>query len=85
LELRDVGGKTRLKAADCETLIQELVKVKTTRFPRDDRIIRVCGLTAENKVHVEWHRRGTEGINCRPFGFGQGSPAKSAASIATIV
>jgi hypothetical protein len=40
-----------------------LVKLKVTRYPKDDRIIRVCGITAENNVHVEWHHRGIEGTN----------------------
>ena len=44
-------------------LLQDLVKLKATRYPKDDRIIRVCGITAENNVHVEWHHRGIEGTN----------------------
>ena len=52
-----------LKSTDCEALIQDLVKIKSTRYPTDDRIIRVCGITAENNVHVEWHHRGIEGTN----------------------
>ena len=52
-----------LKATDCEAMIQDLVKLKTTCHPKDDRIIRLCGLTAENNVRVEWHRRGVEGVN----------------------
>jgi len=52
-----------LKSTDCEALIQELTKLKRARYPTDNRIIRVCGLTAESKVHVEWHQRGVEGMN----------------------
>jgi len=52
-----------LKSTDCEAIIQDLVKIKATRYPTDDRIIRVCGITAENNVHVEWHHRGIEGTN----------------------
>jgi hypothetical protein len=52
-----------LKSTDHEAVIQDLVKIKAKRYPKDDRIIRVCGLTAENNVHVEWHHRGIEGTN----------------------
>jgi len=52
-----------LKGTDCEALVQALTKLKATRYPKDDRIIRLCGLTAENKVHAEWHHRGGEGTN----------------------
>jgi hypothetical protein len=52
-----------LKTTDCEALIQDLVKIKAARFSADDRFIRVCGLTAESNVHVEWHHRGIEGTN----------------------
>lgn len=43
-----------LKSQDYEALIQELVKLKLSQHSTDDRIIHVCGLTAENNVHVEW-------------------------------
>jgi hypothetical protein len=52
-----------LKGTDCEALIQDLVKLKETRYLTDDRIIRVCGITPKNNVHVEWHHRGIEGTN----------------------
>ena len=63
LEAENPNCLRELKATDCEALIQDLVKLKATRYPTDDRIIRVCGLTAEHKVHVEWHPRGVEGTN----------------------
>ena len=63
LEAENPKCLRELKATDCEALIQDLVKIKLTRYPTDDRIIRVCGITAENNVHVEWHRRGIEGTN----------------------
>jgi hypothetical protein len=52
-----------LKSTSCEAMIQELTKLKLALYPADDRIIRVCGITAENNVHVEWHHRGIEGTN----------------------
>jgi hypothetical protein len=52
-----------LKTNDCESMIQELGKLKAIRYPDDDRIIRVCGLTAQNKVHVEWHYMDMAGTN----------------------
>ena len=63
LEAENPNCLRELKATDCEALIQDLVKLKATRYPTDDRIIRICGLTAEHKVHVEWHHRGSEGTN----------------------
>ena len=63
LEAENPKCLRELKATDCEALIQDLVKLKATRYPTDDRIIRVCGLTPEHKVHVEWHHRGVEGTN----------------------
>lgn len=44
-----------LKSTDWEAIIQDLMKLKGIRYPTDDRIIRLCGLTAENTVRVEWH------------------------------
>jgi len=52
-----------LKGTDVEAIIQALVKIKAANYPDDDRIIRRCGLTAENNVRVEWHLRGIEGVN----------------------
>ena len=63
LEAENPKCLRELKTTDCEALIQDLVKIKATRYPTDDRIIRVCGITAENNVHVEWHHRGIEGTN----------------------
>jgi hypothetical protein len=63
LEAENPKCLQELKATDREALIQDLVKVKAARYSTDDRIIRVCGLTAENNVHVEWHHRGIEGTN----------------------
>jgi hypothetical protein len=63
LEAENPKCLRELKVTDCEALIQDLVKIKSTRYPTDDRIIRVCGITAENNVHVEWHHRGIEGTN----------------------
>ena len=63
LEAENPKCLRELKSTDCEALIQELVKIKSTRYPKDDRFIRVCGLTPENNVHVEWHHRGSEGTN----------------------
>jgi hypothetical protein len=63
LKLENPKFMQELKTNDCESMIQELEKLKATRYPTDDRIIRVCGLTAENKVHVEWHHRGSAGTN----------------------
>src|ERR1035441_5278449 len=63
LEAENPKCLRELKSTDCEAMIQELVKLKSTRYPADDRIIRVCGITAENNVHVEWHHRGIEGTN----------------------
>ena len=63
LEAENPKCLRELKGTDCEALIQDLVKIKTTRYPTDARIIRVCGITAENNVHVEWHHRGIEGTN----------------------
>ena len=63
LEAENPKCLRELKTTDCEALIQDLVKIKATRYPTDDRTIRVCGFTAENNVHVEWNHRGTEGTN----------------------
>jgi hypothetical protein len=63
LEVENPKCLRELKATDCEALIKELVKIKTTRYSGDDRIIRVCGLTPKNNVHVEWQHRGIEGTN----------------------
>ena len=52
-----------LKSADCEAMIQELVGLKRALYPADDRIIRLCGLTPQQTVRVEWHHRGIEGRN----------------------
>ena len=63
LEAESPNCLRELKSTDCEALIRDLVKLNATRYPTDDRIIRVCGITAENNVHVEWHHRGIEGTN----------------------
>jgi hypothetical protein len=63
LEAENPKCLRELKSTDCEAVIQDLVKLKSTRYPKDDRIIRVCGITPENSVHVEWHHRGIEGTN----------------------
>jgi len=63
LEAENPKCLRELKNRDCETLIQDLARLKAARYPKDDRIIRVCGLTTENNVHVEWHHRGIEGMN----------------------
>ena len=52
-----------LKSADCEAMIQELIAVKRALYPTDDRIIRLCALTPQQTVRVEWHHRGVEGTN----------------------
>jgi hypothetical protein len=52
-----------LKSADCEAMIQELVDLKRALYPADDRIIRLCALTPQQTVRVEWHHRGVEGTN----------------------
>jgi hypothetical protein len=63
--LREENPKCQgeLKGNDVEAIIQELTKFKAVNYPDDDRIIRLCGLTAENNVRVEWHHRGIEGVN----------------------
>jgi hypothetical protein len=63
LEAESPNCLRELKSTDCEALIRDLVKLNATRYPTDDRIIRVCGITAENNVHVEWHHRGIEVTN----------------------
>ena len=52
-----------LKSTDCEAMIQELVDLKRALHPADDRIIRLCALTPQQTVRVEWHHRGMEGAN----------------------
>jgi hypothetical protein len=52
-----------LKSTDCESMIQELVDLKRALYPADDRIIRLCALTPQQTVRVEWHHRGMEGAN----------------------
>jgi hypothetical protein len=52
-----------LKGTDCEAMIQELVNLKRALYPADDRIIRLCALTPQQTVRVEWHHRGAEGTN----------------------
>jgi hypothetical protein len=43
-----------LKSLDFEVLIRNIIEQKHARYPTDNRIIRVCGLTAEDNVRVEW-------------------------------
>lgn len=52
-----------LKSKNCEAMIQELVDLKRTLYPADDRIISLCALTPQQTVRVEWHHRGVEGAN----------------------
>ncbi len=52
-----------LKSTDCEAMIQELVDLKRALYPADDRIIRLCALTPQQTVRVEWRQRGVEGTN----------------------
>jgi hypothetical protein len=52
-----------LKSGDVEAIIQELTRLKAENYQDDDRIIRLCGLTPEDNVRVEWHQRGIEGVN----------------------
>ena len=63
LEAENPKCLPELKSTDGEAIIQDLMKLKATRYPTDDRIVRVCGITPENNVHVEWHHRGIEGTN----------------------
>jgi hypothetical protein len=63
LEGENPNCRRELKCMDCEAMIQELMRLKLALYPTDDRIILVCGLTPESKVHVEWHHRGIEGTN----------------------
>jgi len=39
---------------DVERMIERLMALKQARYPRDDRVIKVCGMRGGN-VHVEWH------------------------------
>ena len=39
---------------DVERMIERLAALKQTRYPRDDRVIEVCGMRGGN-VHVDWH------------------------------
>ena len=52
-----------LKSADCEAMIGELVDLKRALYPADNRIIRLCALTPQKTVRVEWHHRDAEGTN----------------------
>jgi len=52
-----------LKSTDCEAMIQELVDLKRALYPADDRLIRLCPLTPQQTVRVEWHHRGAESTN----------------------
>jgi hypothetical protein len=63
LEAENPKCLRELKSTDCEAIIQDLMTLKAMRYPADDQIIRVCGITPENNVHVEWHHRGIEGTN----------------------
>ena len=38
---------------DVERMIDRLMALKEARYPKDDRVIKVCGMRAGN-VHVEW-------------------------------
>ncbi len=52
-----------LKSADCEAMIGELVDLKRVLYPADDRIIRLCALTPQRTVRVEWHHCDAGGTN----------------------
>ncbi len=39
---------------DVERMINRLMTLKQARYPRDDRVIQVCGMRDGN-VHVEWY------------------------------
>ena len=39
---------------DVERMIERLAALKQTRYPRDDRVIKVCGMRGGN-VHVDWY------------------------------
>ena len=55
LEAKNPKCVQELKSTDWESLIKDVVTLKKARHPKDNRFIQICGLTAENKVHVEWH------------------------------
>jgi hypothetical protein len=63
LEAENPKSLRELKSTDCEAMIQELVDLKRALYPADDRIIRLCALTPQQTVRVEWHHRGMEGTN----------------------
>jgi hypothetical protein len=52
-----------LKSTDWEAMIQEIMDLKLSLYPSDDRIIRLCALTPQQTVRVEWHHRDIEGPN----------------------
>jgi hypothetical protein len=52
-----------LNSTDCEAMIQELADLKRALYPDDHRISRLCALTPQQTVRVEWHHRGVEGTN----------------------
>jgi hypothetical protein len=56
-----------LKSADCEAMIGELVDLKRALYPADNRIIRLCALTPQKTVRVEWHHRDAKGTNGWPW------------------
>ena len=41
---------------DTERMVARLMALKAARYPRDDRVIQVCGMRDGN-VHVEWSSR----------------------------
>jgi len=63
LEVENPKCLRELKSTDCEAMIQELMNLKLALHPNDGRIIRLCGIRERKTVRVEWHRRGTEGVN----------------------
>jgi len=52
-----------LTGTNCEAMIQELMTLKRSLYPNDDRIVRLCGFTPWHAVRVEWHHRGMESMN----------------------
>ncbi len=44
-------------------MIRELADLKRALYPADDRIIRLCTLTPQRTVRVEWHHRDAEVTN----------------------
>ena len=43
-----------LAGSDVERMVERLMALKAGRYPRDDRVIHVCGM-CDGNVHVEWY------------------------------